>query len=159
MPRAKSKPRPEPRFVFGASLRVFGQSLDFGELERRLGVAPTISYRKGAPCGLGSRSREFDMWLLAAPAGREQPLSRHLDALWKAVKPNVSYLKKLKRTHTVDIYCRYFANVPSAGFEIDCSSLEMFRALDLSFGVSVLVLDEGVYDGVAAPAKRRRSPR
>jgi len=45
----------------------------------------------------------------------------------------------LKTSVTVDVFLGYRSNSGTAGFEVPCSSLEMFTELKIPFGVSVIV--------------------
>ena len=61
-------------------------------------------------------------------------------ALWDAIRPNVAYLKSLKRTLTVDVFCGYRSNCPTAGFQVGYECLGLFAELEIPFGVSVIVV-------------------
>ena len=79
------------------------------------------------------------MWLCKAPVDEDRPFSEHLDCLWSMLEPHADYLKSLKETMRVDIYCSYFSTSQIAGFEINQNSLEIFQALDIPLGVSVII--------------------
>jgi len=127
-------------FSFMASLRIYGDDIPFDEISQRLGVRPTSSHRKGEPHRLGSiHTFENDSWHFEAPLPESEPLERHIEALWLVVKPEVEYLKSLKNRLDVDVFCGYRSNCDHAGFEVSHTVLELFTALEIPFGVSVII--------------------
>ena len=68
---------------------------------------------------------------------QSRPLDVHLDALWRVLQPHVLYLKGLKEHLSVDVYCSYYTNCSTGGFEIDHRSLVIFTELEIPFGLSV----------------------
>ncbi len=67
------------------------------------------------------------------------PLGAHLAALWTVVLPHVEYPKALKHRYKLDIFCGYRSNRDTAGFEVPHECLRVFMALEVPFGVSVIV--------------------
>jgi hypothetical protein len=129
---------PEYFFLFSATLRIFGDIGDLDAITTELGVAPTHSHRRGEVfLRTSSRSYEHDMWSYSAPVPRDRPLDVHLEALWREMRPHVSYLKGLKERLSVDVYCSYHTNCSSGGFEVDHRALTIFAELEVPFGVSV----------------------
>jgi len=53
------------------------------------------------------------------------------------VKPHVAYLTALKAK--VDVFCGYRSNNGAAGFAVEPDALKIFTALDVPFGISVIV--------------------
>ena len=128
----------EPVFRrFRASLRIAGEGLDLNEISQTLGLTPTHQHRKGEPHGEGSRRR--DIWIYEAPVDRERPLHEHIMALWDAVRPQIPYLRELKRRFDVSVFCGYRSNSSTAGFEVDHRCLGLFAELEVPFGVSVII--------------------
>lgn len=68
-----------------------------------------------------------------------EPLHRHIDEIWAAVKPRAMHLKELKQQFSVDVFCGYRSNCDHAGIEVPPSSLEMFSVLEIPFGVSIII--------------------
>jgi hypothetical protein len=126
-------------FAHSASLRIFGDGLPLDEITARLGVSPTHAHRKGERRRPTSPGYREDAWLFRAPVPNAEPLARHVDALWAVVRPHVEHLKGLKRRYRVDVFCGYRSNCDHAGFEVPHGSLELFTALEVPFGVSVII--------------------
>ena len=126
-------------FAYGATLRIFGDALDFYEIGRTLGAEPTSSHRKGERRGPRSTPYKHDMWMLVADLPEERPLAEHIDALWAIIRDRSGYLRELKRVATVDVFLGYRSNVDTAGVEIPHTSLEMFVQLEIPFGLSIIV--------------------
>ena len=55
------------------------------------------------------------------------------------MRPEVDYLKSLKQRFKVDVFCGYRSNCDHAGFEVSHKCLELFTALEVPFGVSVII--------------------
>ena len=79
------------------------------------------------------------MWSYSPTLDESEPLAKHINALWEKLKPHKEYLLGLKKSVTVDVFLGYRSNSGTAGFEVPCSSLEMFTELEIPFGVSVIV--------------------
>ena len=126
-------------FAYGAGLRIHGDGLPLDEIAKRLGVEPTHVHRKGEKRGPRSPGYGDDAWHFESPLAETEPLERHLEALWAVVKPHVGYLKSLKRQFKVDVFCGYRSNCDHAGIQLPHSCLEMFTALEVPFGVSIII--------------------
>ena len=134
-------PQEEPWFAFSARLRIQAEVLDFEEISRTLGVQPTHMHRQGERRGPRSPAWKDDAWHYQPPVEEARPLTEHLQARWAVVKPQVPYLRSLKQRHKVDVFCGYRSNNQTAGFEVDYRCLELFMALEVPFGVSVITLE------------------
>jgi hypothetical protein len=132
----------EPYFCYSATLRIWGDIPDLDDISRRLGLVPTHSHRKGERRGPRSPGYEHDMWSYQPPLEETRPLEEHILALWEVVRPHVEYLKSLKRTLNVDVFCGYRSNSQTAGFQVSHKCLDLFVQLEVPFGVSVIVLVE-----------------
>jgi hypothetical protein len=127
-------------FKFSATLRIHGEQLSFAEIEQALGVVATHRHRKGERRGPRSPAYKDDAWHYQSPTPEAAPLANHLDELWRVVKPAANYLKELKQRCQIDVFCGYRSNCDTAGFEVPHTSLELFAALEIPFGVSVVIV-------------------
>ena len=128
------------RFAYSATLRIHGEALPFDEIERCLGVEPTHLHRKGEKRGQRSPQYRDDAWHFQPELAESEPLERHIEALWAVVKPHVSYLKSLKQRYNVDVFCGYRSNCDHAGIQVPYTCLELFTALEVPFGVSIIIV-------------------
>jgi hypothetical protein len=126
-------------FCFRAALRIHGLNVPFEEIAQQLGVQPTHVHRKGERRGPRSPGYRDDAWHFQPPVPETEPLARHIEALWEVVRPAVDYLKALKQRFEVDVFCGYRSNCDMAGFEVPHTCLELFTALEVPFGVSVII--------------------
>jgi Domain of unknown function (DUF4279) len=127
-------------FCFSATLRIHGDGVPFEEISERLGVEPTKLHRKGERRGPRSPAWRDDAWQFQPPLPETEPLERHIQALWEVVRPHVEYLKSLKQRFKVDVFCGYRSNCDMAGFAVSHQCLELFTALEVPFGVSVIIV-------------------
>lgn len=129
-------------FAYKASLRIHGEGVPLDELTARLGVTPTTARRAGERRRPTSVAYRDDAWQYSPPLPEEAPLAEHIDALWRVVEPHVEYLRLLKQRFRVDVFCGYRSNCDHAGVEVPASSLALFTALDVPFGLSIIVLTD-----------------
>jgi hypothetical protein len=130
----------EPYFLFRATLRIHGEALDLGEITRSMGLGPTHTHKKGEPRGPIGYPYPDDAWHYSAELPEEAPLDTHLQILWADVAPARDFLLAIKAKHKVDVFCGYRSNSNHAGFQVEPKSLAIFTALDIPFGVSVIVI-------------------
>ncbi len=133
------EPDEPPYFHFSATLRIIGDDLAFEAIEAALGCAPTLHYRKGSHRGPMGPVAKFDMWQYSGGLAEDRPLHEHIDAVWDQIRHAASYLRGLKESATVDVFLGYRSNIDTAGFEVPHTSLDMFAALEVPFGVSVVL--------------------
>jgi hypothetical protein len=126
-------------FYFSATLRIHGDEVPFAEIGERLGVEPSHLHRKGEPRGSNSPGYRDDAWHFQPSLPETEPLERHIEALWQVVRPELDYVKGLKERFKVDVFCGYRSNCDHAGFQVSHKCLELFTALEVPFGVSVIV--------------------
>ncbi len=126
-------------FLFSATLRIHGDDVPFEEISQRLGVQPTHLHCKGERCGPRSPGYRDDAWQFQPCLPDTELLELHIEALWQVVRPHVDCLKALKRRFKIDVFCSYRSNCDYAGFEVSHKCLELFSALEIPFGVSVIV--------------------
>jgi hypothetical protein len=124
---------------FGASLRILGDRLDFDEISRTLGLSWTHAHRKGDRRSPRSQPWPNDMWVYQPPVDGKRPLDEHILAVWDAVRPNIGYLRELKRKVRIDVLCVCRSNTSAASFKIDPRCLGLFVDLDVPFEISVLI--------------------
>ncbi len=129
----------ETYFAYSATLRIFGDIPDIEEITRQLGVVPTDVHRKGDRRMPNSAPYKHDMWSYTAAVKRSEPLHVHIDTLWNVLKHRKEYLLQLKHDLTVDVFLGYRSNCDHAGVEVRYQSLEMFRELQVPFGLSIIV--------------------
>jgi hypothetical protein len=127
----------ESYFAFSATLRVHGANLPLDEITAQMGVRPTHEHRRGEIPRPNARPYPTDAWHFTAPVDEEAELTVHLRTLWSAVEPHVEYLKSLNAE--VDVFCGYRSNNGSAGFQVEPDALQIFSALEVPFGLSVIV--------------------
>jgi hypothetical protein len=126
-------------FAYSATLRIFGEISSLEEISAGLDLQPSRTHRKGDKKGPRSPGFRHDMWSYSPTLDKSEPLAKHIDVLWEKLKPHKEYLLGLKTSVTVDVFLGYRSNSGTAGFEVPCSSLEMFTELKIPFGVSVIV--------------------
>jgi hypothetical protein len=128
-------------FAYSADLRIFGDIPSLDEITQRLGLEPTESHKKGTR-GWGPKLAAYkhDMWSYHAQVNESEPLHTHIDALWKTLAGHREYLVGLKERLTVDVFLGYRSNGDHAGVEVPYHSLEMFRELQVPFGLSIIVI-------------------
>jgi hypothetical protein len=133
------EPDEDSQFQFSATLRIHGDDMPFDEITRQLGVEPTYTHQKGER--RGPRSPEFpdDAWHYGPTLAETEPLERHIDALRQIVQPQLDYLKSLKNRFKIDVFCGYRSNCDHAGFDVSHQSLALFTALEVPFGISMIV--------------------
>jgi Domain of unknown function (DUF4279) len=128
-------------FKYSATLRIFGTIPDFDEITQRLGVTPSGAHRKGEPFrGSNLPPLNHDIWMYNAPVEEIEPLHVHIDTLWNTFRDRKEYLLHLKQGLTVDVFLGYRSNCDHAGVEVPSGSLEMFRELQIPFGLSIIVV-------------------
>jgi hypothetical protein len=128
-------------FNYGATLRIFGDIPDLDEITQHLGVTPSDTHRKGTHgWGPNLPPYEHDMWSYKAPVKKTEPLSVHIETLWNTFRGRKEYLLNLKQSVTVDVFLGYQSNCDHAGIEVPYQSLEMFKELQIPFGLSIIVV-------------------
>jgi hypothetical protein len=126
-------------FAYSACLRIHGEGLPFEEISNQLGVQPTHVHHKGECRGPRSPAWRDDAWHFEPPVPKTEPLCRHIDALWDAINPHIAFLKELKQRFKVDVFCGYRSNCDQAGIEVPHTCLQLFTALEVPFGVSIII--------------------
>lgn len=130
----------ENYFYFSVTLRIHGDDIPFDEIRQRLGIEPTYCHRKGDRRGPRSPEYKDDAWHFKPALPETEPLEDHIAALMDAIRSNIDYLKTLKQQYRLDVFCGYRSNCDHAGFQVSHECLELFAALEIPFGVSVIVV-------------------
>lgn len=133
------EPQEPNYFAFSASLRIHGHGVPFEEITKELGVKPTHVHRVGERPGPSSPPYRDDAWQFQTTVPETAPLAVHLQSLWDILRPHLPYLKRLKQAYQVDVFCGYRSSCDCAGFEVPHTCLEMFSALEVPFGISVII--------------------
>lgn len=126
-------------FHYRATLRISGEIPDLDKISSDLNLRPTRVHRAGERLLPRAAPFKHDMWSYRAPVAEDCELDIHIQTLWSHIKANAEYLRGLKERCSVDVICGYSSNSAAAGFEVGAASLEMFIALDVPFGVSVII--------------------
>lgn len=128
-------------FNFSATLRIFGDIQDTDEITNGLGIIPSYTHRRGErKWGPNLPAYNHDMWSFKAPVNKSEQLHVHIDVLWNTFRDQKEYLLQLKQALTVDVFLSYTSNCDHAGVEVPYQSLEMFRELQIPFGISIIVV-------------------
>jgi hypothetical protein len=127
-------------FNYLATLRIFGEMVDFEKITRTLGIEPTRQLRKGCLRPTTNKISESDAWFFEVPLAETESLQEHIDYLWRILKPHKDFLLELKKRYTVDVFLGYRSNCDHAGIEVPARSLEMFMELGIPFGLSIIVI-------------------
>jgi hypothetical protein len=133
------EPEEETYFAFSATLRISGDIPDLEEVSRWLGLKPTHIHRKGESRGEGRPPWPEDFWSYQAELAEAEPLERHIDRLWAALKPHKEYLHGLKKRAAVDVFLGYRSNCDHAGIEVPHTALVLFAELEIPFGLSIII--------------------
>lgn len=133
------EPEEENYFHFTVSLRIHGDDVPFKEISQRLGVEPTMARKKGERKAPRSPAAKDDAWHYQPDIPETELLDVHINALMKVVEPHVDYIKSLKTKFRVDVFCGYRSNCDMAGLEVPHTSLKLFTALEVPFGLSIII--------------------
>jgi len=133
--------------VLGASatLRVFGNALDPGEITRLLGQVPTSSYRTGDPVSPRVTSRrKMGMWRLESSLSRTEPLSHHVTELLVGLPSDSTIWSEIHKRFSADVYCAVNVSVPNSGMGLTSEALEALamRKLSVEFDFYALLEEE-----------------
>ena len=124
-------------FAYSATLRIHGTNLPFDEISQALGVDPTHQHKAGERPRPSARPYADDAWQFTAPVAEDSELTEHLRSLWRTVQLHVAFLTALNAN--VDVFCGYRSNNGAAGFSVEADAPEIFAALNVPFGISVIV--------------------
>jgi hypothetical protein len=91
-------------FAYSATLRIFGDIPDLEDISVHLGLEPTYTHRKHDKPRPASKEFGHDMWSYSPALHESEPLERHIDELWKKLRPHKEYLFGLRKSATVDVF-------------------------------------------------------
>ena len=117
-----------------AALRVIGSNLDFDALSARLGHS-SHAHRAGERSRSGA-VYQHDVWSLESPLRHEEVPGAHLSWLAEHLRPHLGYLRELKETATVDLFCAVTAD-DGSGFGFPPDALALPTALGVPVEVSL----------------------
>lgn len=125
-------------YAYSATFRIFGQNVDFQNINETLRLSPTHMHLKGEKRTEKSKPYSCDMWYLEADVAEERDLEKHILWLKKKLLPHKKFIVDLKKKYNVDIFFGYRSNSDQGGFSIPPKCLELFIELDIPFGFSIL---------------------
>ena len=126
-------------FNYNASLRIFGENLDFQKFSDILNLKPSHAHKKGEKYS-GNKSHEIDMWIYESSLNKNESIDKHIDYLWNNLYDKVDILNSLKQNYRVDIFLGFRTNCETAGLKIPYQSLKLFNALQIPFEISIIVV-------------------
>jgi Domain of unknown function (DUF4279) len=134
-------------FHYGASLYIKGDGLNFDEISRTLGLVPYTISEKGKRYGHAQTLCDYDAWYYSSRIGKEQPLDKHIMALWDVVHPHIEYLRDLKQKFeiSVSIYIHgsslWFGKeyLTCFDFEVDHRGMKLFTELGIPCKINVTI--------------------
>jgi len=121
-----------------AGLRIMGKDLDLDAISRELSLHPSHVHRGGELDKFGDPYPD-DMWLLDSPLGKVVQLDAHLRWLVQQLIPHFGYLKSLKNTARIDIFCSC-TSVGEGGLSLSPNSLSISTELGLNLELSLILL-------------------
>jgi hypothetical protein len=82
------------------------------------------------------------MWSLASPLGKDRDLEARLAWLAEKFMPYSEYIRSLRETFTVDIYCWKHCFTEQASLTLSPQALTIFTELSTSLVVSLIFLPD-----------------
>jgi len=122
-----------------ACLRIFGDQLDFDQITKQFKLKPDHTHKKGERRTPTSPRYLSDSWQTKAKLPTSRPHIHHIEWLYKHLKRNTSYLKKLSKTCSIDIYCSYHSNYDQGNLEFSPGLLQLCGQTKISIKISILV--------------------
>lgn len=122
-----------------AWLRIFGSSLNFGQISATLGVEPSEIHNAGQPMPSGQPIPK-DMWSLRSGLPRISPMDSHLRWLDETLRPHFEFLRALKGMAEVRSFCGVIAEGEECTFTLSAEALTLFVELDIDLELSLIFL-------------------
>jgi hypothetical protein len=117
-----------------AALRVTGSGLDFDALDARFGHS-LHAHRAGDRSRSGTVYKH-DLWSLESALAHEEVPGAHLAWLAERLHPHLDYLRALKETATVDVFCAITSD-DGSGFALPPDALALPAGLGIPIEVSL----------------------
>ncbi len=136
---APSSPLRGPKLKFRASMRMFGEHLDFDHITRSLGIQPSSTHRAGET-GLGGQAFTHDLWSIEAPLEWSETLDKHLLSLSQMLEPHYVFLRTLKRQAQLRSFCGIISEGRDCAFRLSPHGLRIFTHLDIKMELSLIFL-------------------
>jgi hypothetical protein len=123
----------------GASLRIFGDTLEPNEISKVLGCAPTASYLKGDiqtfKTSKKERIRKTGMWLLEADYRKPGDLDAQVVEIFDKLNPDLSVWASLTKKFHVDLFCDFSMKKTDEGIEISAKTLQTLGERNIPVGI------------------------
>ena len=123
--------------VASVAFIIAGRVLNLQQITEMLKVQPTHTHRVGDPDMLG-RPLQHDMWRLESGLSAAESLSEHLEALRAQLVPAYDYLKSLKATTEMYVYCGLNCDSDQCGFSLTPGAVRIASELDIDLEITVL---------------------
>jgi len=121
-----------------ACLRVFGDTLEPGEIGSVLGLKATHTHLKGELVSPRhpTVSRESGR-LLESPLSKHAHSSDHLEWLLSAVEPKCDVIRELSKRYKVDFFCGFASGNGQCGFIPDGETLTRLAGLGVPLALDL----------------------
>jgi len=123
-----------------ASIRIFGEGLDFEAVSRGIGFPPSGSHRKGDRDLIG-RAFDKDMWRLDSPLSPTEPLDAHLKVLRTMLSPRNDFLRSIKEFYEVSSYVGLTITGNAGQFSVSAESLRLWVELAISMELGIVFVN------------------
>jgi hypothetical protein len=120
-----------------AWIRIFGTGLDFDAISGGVGLQPSDVHHAGDPAPSGTPLPR-DLWSLASPLPRSEPLDSHIKWLARSLQPAYAFLRSLKEKAEVRSFCGMLIQGDSATFRVSAEALKPFVELAIDLEVSLI---------------------
>jgi Domain of unknown function (DUF4279) len=107
-----------------AALRIYGESLDLGEVEGALGLKPTGTHSRGM-----RRSPRYavtwpdSMWRYGTALNEDRGLEGNLTWLLDSIESKQDAIQKFAEDHRVDFFCGFSPGEKRGGFTVTSATL------------------------------------
>ncbi len=122
----------------GASLRIFGGTLQPEEIGSALGLKATHTYLKGELLSPAHASvRQESGWLLQSPLSNRSDMVEHLKWLLDSLEPKRDVIRELSGKYRVDLFCGFASMNGQGGFTLDSVTLARLAELGVPLGLDL----------------------
>ena len=120
------------------SIRIYGDRLEPAELTKRIGGAPTRSWRKGDLLpGRRPRTATTGMWILESAMPPTTALETQIDALLRRLTSSRRIWRALAARYTVDLFCGLFPDGEAQEVWLSARLLSRLTDRRLALGVDL----------------------